>query len=158
MAEEHKDLDVAVNQELNQASWIIQGDLMAKFKNADNGEKYSVDFLLHGCSWIIHFYPNGNKPENIDYFSIFIESKTLPKEFSKLGMTFQVALIEANGKNNDTEFFAEGTRIGWSKFMKRDVTMEKLTINVNIFVTTTIEHGCLIWKIGGYLLEMFQSC
>eukprot|EP01084_Bolivina_argentea_P116148 206424_1 len=156
MAGERKELDVVVNQELNQASWIIQGDLMAKFKKANNGEKYSVDFLLNGCNWAIMCYPNGNNEQNIDHFSIFLQCKTLPNECSKLGVSYQIEL--ANEIDNNSEFFVEGKRWGKSKFVKRDLDGENLTIKVKIFVTTTIDQGCLIWKIDGPFLEMFKSC
>eukprot|EP01084_Bolivina_argentea_P043802 80663_1 len=36
--------------------------------------------------------------------------------------------------------------------------MEKLTINVKIFVNATINRGCLFWKIDGHLLDLFKSC
>eukprot|EP01084_Bolivina_argentea_P043704 80496_1 len=35
--------------------------------------------------------------------------------------------------------------------------MEKFTINVKIFVTTTIDEGSVIWRIDGYLLDMFKT-
>eukprot|EP01084_Bolivina_argentea_P116147 206421_1 len=158
MAEERKDLDVVVNQALNQASWIIQGDLMAKFKNANNGEKYSADFLFNGCNWAITCYPNGETTESIDHFSIFLQCKTLPNELSKVGVNYQIAMVETNGVSNGKSFFVEGSAMGFAKFTKRNLTMEKLTINVKIFVTATIDHGCLIWKIDGPFLEMFKSC
>eukprot|EP01084_Bolivina_argentea_P064411 117476_1 len=158
MAEERKDLDVIVNQELEQASWIIQGDLMEKFKNANNGEEYSADFLLHGCIWTLNVYPNGNNEQSIDHVSIYLICKTLPSEYSKLGVTYQIALVEVNQVKNDGNFFVEGTDWGWSKFLKRDLTMEKLTINVKVFVSATIDRGCLIWKIDGPLLDIFKTC
>eukprot|EP01084_Bolivina_argentea_P037379 69139_1 len=158
MAEERKDLDVVVNQEFNQASWIIQGDLMAKFKNANNGEEFTADFLLNGCSWAIVCYPNGKKAEHTDYISLYLRCKTLPNECSKLGVTYQIALVEGNKVTNDADFFVAGSNWGRPKFVKRDLTMEKLTINVKVFVNATIDQGCLIWKIDGYLLDMFKTC
>eukprot|EP01084_Bolivina_argentea_P116149 206426_1 len=109
MAEEHKDLDVVVNEALNQASWTIEGDLMDKFKKANNGEEFSVDFLLHGCIWAIDCFPNGNKAEHTDYFSIYLRCKTLPNECSKLGVNYQIALVEVNKVKNAGDFFVEGT-------------------------------------------------
>eukprot|EP01084_Bolivina_argentea_P280342 479433_1 len=100
MAEEQKDLDVVVNQELNQASWIVQGDIMAKFKNANNGDKFSADFLLHGCTWTINCYPNGHGSQNIDHVSIYLTCKILPSEYSKLGVTYQITLVEVNKVKN----------------------------------------------------------
>eukprot|EP01084_Bolivina_argentea_P116145 206418_1 len=111
MAEEHKDLDVVVNEALNQASWTIEGDLMDKFKNANNGEYFSVDFSLHGC-WAIDCYPNGNRADSIDHFSIFLQCKTLPNELSKVGVNYQIAMVETNVINNGQNFFVEGTEWG----------------------------------------------
>eukprot|EP01084_Bolivina_argentea_P160673 279749_1 len=158
MAEERKDLDVVVNQQLHQASWIIQGDLMTKFKKANNGETYSADFLLHGCTWTILCYPNGISAESIDHLSIYLKCKTLSNEYSKLGFSYHITLVEVNEVMNGGSFFVEGTRRGRSKFWKRDLTMEKLTINVKVFVSATIDRGCLIWKIDGHLLDMFKTC
>eukprot|EP01084_Bolivina_argentea_P160674 279750_1 len=158
MAEERKDLDVVVNQQLHQVSWIIQGGLMTKFKKANNGEKYSADFLLHGCTWTIECYPNGSTAESIDHFSIYLKCKTLSNEYSKLGLTYQITLVEVDTVGTYGHFFVEGSRKGWSKFRKRDLKMEKLTINIKVFVSATIDRGCLIWKIDGHLLDMFKTC
>eukprot|EP01084_Bolivina_argentea_P244446 409484_1 len=154
MTEEQKDLHVTVNQ----ASWIIQGDLMAKFKEANNGGKYSSDFQLHGCSWTLMCYPNGCSAESVDNVSIFIQCTALPNRCSKLGVTYQIDCVEANQVETTSDFFVEGTHWGWHKFVKRDLLMEKLTINIKVFMTTTIDQGCLIWKIDGYLLDMFKTC
>eukprot|EP01084_Bolivina_argentea_P037380 69141_1 len=139
MAEERKDLDVVVNEDLNQASWIIQGDLMTKFKKAKNGDKYSADFLLHGCSWAIECYPNGYTTKAADHISVYLRCNTLPNKCSKLGVTYQISLEETNECGNTANFFFEDTSCGWHKFVKRDLTMEKLTINVKVFVNATID-------------------
>eukprot|EP01084_Bolivina_argentea_P244444 409482_1 len=154
MTEEQKDLHVTVNQ----ASWIIQNDLMAKFRNANNGEEFTANFLLHGCSWKIKCYPNGKAAETIDHFSVFVECKTLPNGCSKLGVTYQIDCVEANQVETTSDFFVEGTQWGWPKFMKGGLIMEKLTINIKVFSSVTVDQGCLIWKIDGYLLDMFKTC
>eukprot|EP01084_Bolivina_argentea_P244445 409483_1 len=101
MTEEQKDLHVTVNQ----ASWIIQGDLMAKFKEANNGGKYSSDFQLHGCCWTIQCYPNGKTTESIDHVSVYLMCKTLPNECSKLGVNYQIDFVEVNEIKNGNAFF-----------------------------------------------------
>eukprot|EP01084_Bolivina_argentea_P064416 117494_1 len=141
MAEELKpNLHVVVNQ----ASWIIQGDLMAKFKEANNGEKYSADFQLHGCCWTIQCYPNGDTTESIDYVSVYLRCKNLPNECSKLGVNYQIDFVEVNEVKNGNAFFAKGQRWGWYKFLKRDFIMKNvfLTINLKVFVSATIDEGC----------------
>eukprot|EP01084_Bolivina_argentea_P261263 441436_1 len=151
---------VSVNEETNEVSWIFEGFSMDKFKKTKNGEKFvTKTFELLNCSWEIMLYPNGENKDNEDYVSIFVQCTTLPDGCSKLAANMQITFVEANCILQLSECYVKRQNCGFIKGMKRDLIKDKMTIKIKINVTdTTVNEGCLVWKVNGFLLDVFRKC
>ncbi|VAI21730.1 unnamed protein product [Triticum turgidum subsp. durum] len=101
----------------------------SRTKEVPNGKSiHSSPFQLGGRTWHVRYYPNGNKTEDIDYISVFLEfDDTVVPEAGAVEAQAKFSLLDQHGnpvpsytqrtiRNN----YAVNKTWGYDKFIKRE--------------------------------------
>eukprot|EP01084_Bolivina_argentea_P164979 286730_1 len=67
--------------------WMITAELLEQMRVAENGQEFiSDEFTIDGLTWCITAYPNGDSPDYIGDFSVYLNPLKFPKEWKSIIM------------------------------------------------------------------------
>ncbi|XP_048527914.1 BTB/POZ and MATH domain-containing protein 2-like [Triticum urartu] len=100
----------------------------SRTKELPNGEWIdSCPFQVGGRTWHVRYYPNGNKNEDIDYISVFLEFDGTVAEAEAVKAQAKFSLLDQDGNPAPTYSWGTGTRNysvektwGFKQYIKRD--------------------------------------
>mmetsp|Transcript_13095 Transcript_13095/g.19831 ORF Transcript_13095/g.19831 Transcript_13095/m.19831 type:complete len:558 (-) Transcript_13095:160-1833(-) len=120
--------------------WVIDAKLLKPMITAKNQEKFiSPKFKMSHLTWQLEAYPNGNTPQSMGSFNLYLRLVTMPLAWRHITLCRTFRCNETKSGYTAVSRYEKNTSLGWPDFSlslqdikNRIHWMEQLTFTVNV--------------------------
>eukprot|EP01084_Bolivina_argentea_P182436 314937_1 len=107
------------------------------FRKAENNVHFRSDsFEMHGATWYLKCYPNGNGKKHPGYVSIYLCCNKLPNYTKEMGVCTKFSIIQANWTREGTDKYSPD-HLSWGN--GKTITNKQLQSLNSFTITCSIE-------------------